>query len=127
MDSQLLGVLIGAAAASVVPLLTLRTTQAQWRLEKRIELLRRKKEELERLYEDILEKLPTALQERNYPIHMMGAISVHASPEVRKLYYDHMESRDRDETKMKHLLLDITVAANKHIVRVEHEIDQLLR
>jgi len=127
MDSQLWGVLIGAAAASVVPLLTLRTTHAQWRLEKRIELLRRKKDDLERLYADIFQKLPAALHERNYPISMMGAISVHASPEVRKLYYDHMDSKDRDETKMKHLLLEMTVAANKHIKGVEHEIDQLLR
>jgi hypothetical protein len=127
MDSQLWGVLIGAAAASVVPLLTLRTTQAQWRLEKRIELLRRKKEDLERLYADIFQKLPSALQESNYPISMMGAISVHASPEVRKLYYDHMESKDRDETRLKHLLLEMTVAANKHIASIEHEIDQLLK
>ena len=127
MDGQLWGVLIGAAAASVVPLLTLRTTHAQWRLEKRIELLRRKKEDLERLYADIFQKLPSALQERSYPISMMGAISVHASPEVRKLYYDHIESKDRDETRMKHLLLEMTVEANKHIASVEHEIDQLLK
>ncbi|KRA72811.1 hypothetical protein ASD78_14385 [Lysobacter sp. Root667] len=126
MDGQLLGVLIGAAAASVVPLLTLRTTQAQWRLEKRIELLRRKKEDLERLYADIFQKLPAALQERSYPISMMGAISVHASPEVRKLYYDYMNSKDRDEVLMKHLHLEMTVAANKHVASVEKEIDQLL-
>ena len=127
MDGQLWGVLIGAAAASVVPLLTLRTTHAQWRLEKRIELLRRKKEDLERLYADIFQKLPAALQEGSYPISMMGAISVYASPEIRKLYYDHMNSKDRDETKMKHLLLGMTVAANKHIASVEKEIDQLLK
>ena len=127
MESQLWGVLIGAAAASVVPLITLRTTNAQWRLEKRIEILRRKKEELERLYSDIFQKLPEALKDRNYPISMMGAISVHASQDVRKLYYDHMESKERDDTKMKHLLLNMTIAANKHIASVDSEIDQLLK
>ena len=58
---------------------------------------------------------------------MMGAISVHASPEVRKLYYDHMDNKERDETRIKHLLLEMTVAANKHVAGVEHEIDQLLK
>ncbi|MEN5208652.1 hypothetical protein ABE493_11095 [Stenotrophomonas terrae] len=127
MDSQLWGVLIGAAVASIVPLITLRTTHTQWRLEKRIEILRRRKEGLERIYADIFQKLPAALQERNYPISMMGAISVHASREVRKLYYDHLDSKERDHTKMKHLLLEMTVAANKHIASIDHEVDKLLK
>lgn len=68
----------------------------------RIELLRRKKEGPERLYADIFQKLPAALQELSYPISMMGAISVHASPEGHKLYYDHMDSTDHEETRLKH-------------------------
>jgi hypothetical protein len=127
MANQLLAVLLGAAAASIVPLVTLRTTHAQWRLEKRIDLLRRKKEDLERMYAEIFEQLPRALQERSYPIAMMGKISVHASQEVRKLYYDHMDSKERDETNMKHLLLEMTVASNHHIASVEQEIETLLR
>ena len=127
MNDQLWGVLIGAAVASLVPLITLRTTHTQWRLEKRIELLRRRKEDLEKIYADIFQKLPSALMDRNYPISMMGAISVHASPEVRKLYYDHMESKERDEVKMKHLLLEMTVAANKHLAGIDAEIDKLLK
>ncbi|WP_141565371.1 hypothetical protein [Ectothiorhodospira sp. PHS-1] len=71
---------------------------------------------------------PTVLK-GNLPAKTWGysSISVHASPEVRKLYYDHMESKDRDETRLKHLLLEMTVAANKHIASIEHEIDQLLK
>jgi hypothetical protein len=121
------GGLVGAAVASIAPLLTLRTTHAQWRLEKRIEILRRRKEELERTYADIFQKLPVALHERHYPISMMGATSVRASPEVRKLYYDHMDSEERDETKMKILLLEITLAANKHIASIDSEIESLLK
>lgn len=127
MDSQLWGVLTGAAAASIVPLVTLRTTHRQWRLEKRIAILQHKKEELQKIYAEIFKSLPTALQERHYPINMMGAISVHASPAVRNLYYNHMNSSERDETKMKHLLLDMTIAANEHIASIDHAIESLLK
>lgn len=127
MSSELWGVLLGAAVASLVPLLSLRAAHVQWRLEKRIDLLRRKKEDLERLYADIFQKLPTALNERSYPVSMMGAISVHASQEVRKLYYDHMDSKERDDMTLKNLLLSMTIAANHHIASVEKDIDQLLK
>jgi hypothetical protein len=127
MENQLLAVLLGAAVASIVPLVTLRTTHAQWRLEKRIDLLRRQKEDLEHMYAEIFEQLPRALHEKSYPITMMGKISVLASQEVRKLYYDHMDSKERDEAKMKHLLLEMAVASNRHIASVEQEIATLLR
>ena len=127
MADQLLAVLLGAAVASVVPLVTLRITHAQWRLEKHIDLLRRKKEDLERMNAEIFEQLPEALQARSYPITMMGKISVHASEEVRKLYYDHMDSKERDETTMKHLLLEMAVASNRHIASVGHQIETLLK
>lgn len=122
MDSQLWGVLMGAAIASIAPLITLRTTQARWRLEKRIEFLRQKKNDIEKLYDDILLKLPIAIQEESYPISMMAAISIRASPEVRKLYYDYMESKERDSSNKKSLILNITMAANKHINSIEKEI-----
>lgn len=126
MDGQLLGVLLGAAAASLVPLVSLRTTQAQWRLEKRIELLRQKKVDLERMYADIFRVLPEALNERSYPISMMGLISVHASVPVRKLYFDHMESGERGAVTLKHLLLEMHREANLHVASIDREIQELL-
>lgn len=126
MDDQPWGVLLGAAIASVVPLVTLRTAHAQWRVEKRVEVLRTKKEGLERMYAEVFLLLPAALAERAYPITMMGTISVHASPEFRKLYYDYMDSRERDEEKAKNLLLNLSIASNHHIASIERQIGDLL-
>lgn len=127
MASQLWGVIVGAAIASIVPLLSLCATHAQWRLERRIELLRNRKAELERHYARIFEQLPDALREKAYPISMMAAISVNSSPAVRKLYYDYMDSKERDEATSKNLLLDMSLAANEHLASVEVEIENLLK
>lgn len=127
MENQLWGVIVGAAIASVVPLLTLRTTHAQWRLERRIELLRNRQGELGCHYARIFEQLPSALREKEYPISMMASISVNTSPTVRKLYYDYMDSKERDEAIWKNLLLDMSLAANEHIASIEAEIENLLK
>lgn len=126
MACQLWGVLLGATIASIVPLLILRNTHAQWRIERRLELLRNRKTELQQHYATIFEKLPNALRERAYPISMMASISVNTSQEVRKLYYDYMDGKERSEATQKSLFLDMSLAANQHIASIEHEIEGLL-
>ena len=58
---------------------------------------------------------------------MMASISVNTSPTVRKLYYDYMDSKERDEAIWKNLLLDMSLAANEHIASIEAEIENLLK
>jgi hypothetical protein len=126
MDSQLWSVLLGALIASVVPIVTLVVGNRRWRAEKRIEHLRLKYDKLERMYDAILQKLPDELNERAYSIRMMSQISVLASPEVRKLFYDHLDSDGRDELTMKNALFEISVAANRHLAAVDKEIESAL-
>lgn len=127
MSDQLWGVFFGALVASIVPLLTLRINQTQWRIEKRLDILRRRRDELEKIYAEILETLPEALAESSHPIRMMSKISVHASKDVKKLYYDYMDSPERDQASIKLLMLELSVAAERHMLSVDEEIERLLR
>ena len=127
MNSQLWSVPFGAIIASVVPIITLIVGNKRWKVEKRIEHLRLKYDKLEHMYDSILTKLPTELNEGAYSMRMMSQISVLASEEVRKLFYDHLNSKNRDELDLKNAFLDISIAAHQHLSAVEKEIEDSLK
>ena len=126
MEASLIGVLIGAAAASVVPLVIQRSQDAKWRTEKRVEELRAQHVRLEKMYEDILEQLADAIERNAYPSTMTGKISARASAEVRKLYFDYVFSKNRDPAVARRLYLKVCVAAQKHLAELERKIEQAL-
>jgi hypothetical protein len=125
-DSNLVGVLIGAAVASVVPLVSLYQGAKRWKLEKKVENLRLKHSKLEQLYADVLGRLPEAMASNLYPSTLTAQISVHACAEVRKLFFDRLEKKDRDEATGKKTFLDISLAVHKHLAAVEKEIEDAL-
>lgn len=127
MEANLWAVVLGAAIASVAPLITLREAEKRWRLEKRIENLRLNHSRLERIYSQVLEQLPSALSEGSYPSTLTSSVSVYASPEVRKLYFDNIKSKERDPGKLRVLFLDIALAVNQHLSAIEQEIEAVFK
>ncbi len=126
MSTELWGVLLGAGIASLVPLITLRQTEKRWRIEKRMEILRVKRDQVESMYAEIMSKMPEMLLSATYSSQITSKISVRASQEFRELFFSQIEKKEREELKLKHLFLDMTLAANRHVAAIEKEIDGLL-
>jgi hypothetical protein len=126
MATELWGVLLGAAIASLIPLITLRQTEKRWRIEKRMEILRLKRDHVEAMYAEIMGRMPEMLQSATYSSNITSKISVRASQEFRDLYFGQIEKKERDELKLKHLYLDMTLAANRHVANIDKEIDDSL-
>ncbi len=126
MSTDLWGVLLGAAIASLVPLITLRQSEQRWRREKKIENLRLKRDRLDAMYAEVMGKMSNMLMAANYSSTITSKVSVYASQEFRELYFGQIEKKERDEVRLKHLYLDMALAANRHIAEVDKEIEAAL-
>lgn len=122
----ILNILLGAIVASIVPIVTLVLNNERWRKEKLVENLRVKHDRLERMYKDILDQLPEAIQDKSYPSDLTSSISVYGSHEVRKLYFDQIDDKEKNEFKLKRTFLDISLAAKTHLAKIEKQIEQTL-
>ncbi|WP_313255780.1 hypothetical protein [Stenotrophomonas acidaminiphila] len=125
MDN-LWGVALGGLIATVVPVATLFRDHVRWRAEKNIENLRLKHSRLERMYSELLEQLSEAFKNNSFPSKMTSKISVYASKEVRDLYFGYVMDKERDKSKLKNLYLDIYLEADRHLARIESQIDKAL-
>jgi hypothetical protein len=126
VNSNLWAVLLGAAIASLVPLLTLRAEGQKWKVEKRVENLRLKHERLEKMYENVLEQLSEAFKANAYPSTMSGKIAAHTSKEFRDLYFCYVLDKARDPQGLSQLYLKLCLEAQKHLADIQGEIDKAL-
>lgn len=120
---QIFNILLGAIIASVVPIVTLIINQRKWKIEKKVELLRSKHDRLEVMYADILSKMEDALKNNLWPSDITSKVSVYASREVRDTYFDFIESKEKDEFKMKSFYLSLCLACNKHLAEIQYDIE----
>jgi len=126
MAADLWGVVLGAGIASLVPLITLRQTEHRWRQEKKLENLRLKRDRTEAMYAEIMGRMSDMLTSASYSSAITSKVSVYASKEFRELYFGQIQKKERDEVKLKHLYLDMALAANRHIASIEKEIEDVL-
>jgi hypothetical protein len=122
MTDLLWAVVLGAAIASVVPIVSLFVNNKRWRLEKRIEILRFNHEQLERHYSEILEQLAVALRDDNYPQAMISKISMHAAPDARALFFGHIDTGGKDGAVKKDFYRQFVTLVDRHIVASKQEI-----
>lgn len=96
---QIINILLGAAIASIIPIITLLLNQKRWRAEKKIEILRIKHDRLERIYAEIMEKIGTALPGGEWPSDATSKIMVYGSEPVKKILKDFVKEKEKDNEK----------------------------
>jgi S-adenosylmethionine:tRNA-ribosyltransferase-isomerase (queuine synthetase) len=126
MLEQIVNVLLGAAVASIVPLYTLVRSSKQWKLEKRLELLKARHDRLEKIYAECLQKFGRGLAENEFSSDFTSSISVYASEKARSIFNDYIKSSERDDFSKKSAYLSMAVASKEHLVDVERQIEALL-
>ena len=123
---QVINILLGATIASIVPIITLILSQRRWISEKRIEVLRVKYDRLELIYTDILSRLHDPIKNGVWPSDITSKISVYGSDEVRKIYFDHIKDRGKDDSKKKWFYLKLSNACNEHLQKLQQKIEDQL-
>ncbi len=121
---QIINILIGAAIASIIPIITLIINQKKWRTEKRIEILRSKHDRLEVIYTLVLEKIVASLAEGTWPSDATSKILVYGSKEVQKVLSDYVTSKKRDDESKSKFYFDLSESCNKHLLEIQIEIEQ---
>ena len=126
MFEQVINVLLGAAVASIVPLYTLARASKQWKLEKRLDLLKERHDRLEKIYAECLQKFVRGLAENEFSSDFTSSIRVYASEKARGVFDDYIASSGRDDFSKKSAYLSMAVASKEHLVDIERQIEVLL-
>ena len=126
MFDQIINVLLGSVIASIVPIYTLAKSSKQWKIERRVELLKARHDRLEAIYGECLEKFGKGLDEDSWSSDFTSSILVFASKKAKKVFDDYIESPDRDEFSKKSAYLDMAIASKEHLTDIEKQIDELL-
>ncbi|MDP2267573.1 MAG: hypothetical protein Q8K46_00240 [Deltaproteobacteria bacterium] len=121
---QIINILIGAAIASIIPIITLIINQKQWRAGKRIEILRSKHDRLEVIYTQILEKIGASLPEGTWPSDATSKIFVYGSKEVQKVLKEYATSKNRDDESKRKFYYELSESCNKHLLEIQIQIEQ---
>jgi len=126
MTNQLIGVLLGAIIASIVPICTLVISTRKWKIEKRIEQLKEKHDRLESMYEDCLKKLLDGLTNNAYSSDFTSSLLVFGSAEAVRIFNEHIDTKNKTIKDAKTVYLNMAIAAKTHLKEISDEIDSLL-
>lgn len=126
MGDQLLGVVVGALIASLMPAITLWFEFRRWKLEKRLEHYRVERDRLERLFEELRVKLVAGMSKNSYPIDMIATLMHRCPDNVCKAFTQMMEHKDKTEKDYREHHLNIASEMNISLgqieAKIEHEI-----
>jgi GTP-binding protein EngB required for normal cell division len=126
MSDQLIGVIVGALIASLMPAITLWFEFRRWGREKQIEHYRGERDRLERLFEEARIKMVKGMTENSYPIDMIATFMHRCPDNVYKAFIEMMEQKDKKEEDYRHHHLNIASEMNKSISKIEKKIEEVI-
>lgn len=126
MSDTLVGVVIGGIIASVAPLITLLHSERRWRFELKLNHLKAERERFEKLYEENLELFENGIAENSYSSIMSANMFVLMPNEVREIFNNWVEDKEKSSIRKKHVYLEIAAAMKRDIARRDAEIRYLL-
>ncbi|WP_159971930.1 hypothetical protein [Pseudomonas sp. 8Z] len=123
---QTLSILFGALIASIVPIATLIINRMQWRIEKKIELLRLKHDRLLSIYTEALDKIGSSLADETWPSDVTSKILVYGSKEVQNTIESYVTNDERSDSLKSSFYYQLSEACNKHLLEIQDNIENLL-
>jgi hypothetical protein len=123
---QLLNILLGAFVASIVPIYTLFLSSKQWKLERKIDDLKSKRERLEKIYAECLSHFGQGLEVDSYHSDFISSLRVYGSDSAKEIFENFMAADQKDDFTKKSAYLDIAIAAKEHLAAIDAQLDRLL-
>lgn len=126
MSEILWGVIIGGVIASIVPVVSLFYSHRKWKVEKKIENLRIKRDRLEKLFEEAREKISDGLEKNFYSMDMITNFELIFPREVFNYFKNMMEDKDENKRKTEHFYL-IMKSMKKCLADIDNEIEKVFQ
>jgi len=127
MSDQLIGVIVGAAIASLMPAITLWFEFQRWKREKQIEHYRGERDRLERLFEEARIKMVNGMASDSYPIDMIATFMHRCPDNVYKAFDEMIMHKDKKDDDYRHYHLKIASEMNKSLNRIEKRIEEVIK
>ena len=127
MSEQLIGVIVGAVIASLMPAFTLWFEFRRWKREKQIEHYRGERDRLERLFEEARIKMVEGMAKDSYPINMIATFMHRCPDNVYKAFDEMMKHKDKKEEDYRHHHLVIASEMNKSLSKIEKKIEEVIK
>jgi hypothetical protein len=122
----LIGVFVGGVIAGIAPVANLISNHKRWKREVMLEHLKSERKRMEQLFRETYDKLPDAMANNSYPIHMLPEIMISMPKIVSERFHSWMGDKNKDESKAKEALLDISIEMKKSLAFIDDQIRELI-
>jgi type II secretory pathway pseudopilin PulG len=126
MNDAIVGVIVGALLASVVPLVTLIIQQRRWRLEKKLEFLRSERRRMEELFDQSLKRIVDGMNEDSYSSELYADSLTLLPEEILNRFIVWIKNKAKDQDSARVAYTDIAVLMKKHLAKIDEEIKSLV-
>ena len=126
MSDTLIGVIVGGIIASIVPIINLWLGHKRWKSEASLEYLKSERRNKEELYSEILRKLADSMANNKYPIPMISDIMIFTPRAISDRFYSWMDEKNKDASKAREALLEISVEMKRSLAEIDEQIKQLI-
>ncbi len=126
MSETLLGVLIGGAIASIVPIINIILEHHRWKRQAKLEFLKQERSQLTNLYSEIYKNLSVALDKNAYPIDLATNIEIFLPKEINEEFWKLMEKNKKGETNKRTILYNVSADMKINLKKIDDEIKKLI-
>lgn len=127
MSEALIGVIIGGLLSGAGTWLGMITQHSKWKAELQIMHLKEKRQRLETVCQRVLDALPGAIAQNNYPIQIMSEIDFLLPESVSKAFNEMMKDKEKntDDFKAKSHYYTIARCMRKEVRLLDEEIERV--
>lgn len=126
MSEQLIGVIVGALIASLMPAITLFFEYKRWKKERLLDYYKNKRDRLEGLYAEIRKNLIKGMTEESYSVEMIASILSRCPEKVSWAFDEMMKQENKTIDDYRNHNLIISVAMNESLQEIETKIEKLI-
>ena len=123
MLETLLGVVIGGIIGSIIPFITIIYSHKKWKSEQRIEYLKLKRDQLEKIFKKAYEATDDGMKKGSFPIDVLSDYDFLLPKNVSNEFDRFIKSKEKDPLKIKFALYNISRSMKKELHKIENEIE----
>ena len=126
MSDILLGTIIGGVIASIVPVITICVEYKKWKKAQTIDNLRKKREQLEKTYQETIQALKDGIINNYFTIEMIADFEIMFPQKVTKAFQEYMKEDKKNKYQKALLYQDIIKEMKRSLSKLDKKIEALL-
>lgn len=121
MDSGFVGVIVGAAIASIVPIIQIVVQHRQWKIDRKIDLLDNKRNREEALFNELLPEIERGLLEESWDAKSAAKLLAACPDKVAQPLFSYLKSKDDSAKNKQDALYHVSHRMHTHLAELEAE------